>query len=543
MTKRILSILVLTAATVLSAWAGPVDRQRAEAAAVAQIKGATGKSRTVKQVQVVDDAIYIVNLAPQGWVIVAADDRVDPVIGYSATGAFTLASMPDNVAYMLDSYKKLVKLGIDEELSPRTREWESVGKVVSRASGAAVEPLIKVNWNQPEPYNKYCPGEGSNKAIVGCVAVAMAQAMSVQGYPSRPTGSVKFTPAGYGQLSINFDEERAYNWDDILSGANSYDEAARLMWHAGMSVRMGYGPDASGIPSNEVSRISNALRDNFGYGEEVTYVWKDAYQGDWERLVLNELNAGRAVIYNAIDSKLSAGHSFNVDGYDGNSGYHVNWGWGGSGNGYFRLDNLRDSPYYFDGGHVAIIGIGAPDRLLRSIGLSGTTIEESLPAGSTVATVTVNGEAPTSGMTFELRGLYNSATDTYAEAPFVIENGMLKTTRTLSCAADGVIAVDITVTDAASGESLTQGFSIEVQPWRSIAEATSMSFNRTTGEFLLKTKHNVSYTLKSPTGTVIASGALDPLPQLQFNRSQLADGVNVLELRCSTEVKTIKITK
>ncbi len=160
-----------------------------------------------------------------------------------------------------------------------------------------------------------------------------------------------------------------------------------------------------------------------------------------------------------------------------------------------------------------------------------------------MATVTVNGEAPTSGMTFELRGLYNAGTDSYAEAPFVIENGMLKTTRTLSCSADGVIAVDITVTDNASGESLTQGFSIEVQPWRSIAEATSMSFNRTTGEFLLKTKHNVSYTLKSAAGTVIASGALDPLPQLQFNRSQLADGVNVLELRCNTEVKTITITK
>lgn len=543
MTKRILSILLLTAATVVSVWAGPVDRQRAEAAAVAQIKGVTGKSRTVKQVQAVDDAFYVVNLAPQGWVMVSADDKVDPVIGYSATGALSMSAIPDNMAYMLDSYKKLVKLGTDEEMSPRTRQWESVGKEMSRASGAAVEPLIKVKWNQPTPFNKYCPGEGDNKALVGCVAVAMSQAMSVQAYPSRPTGSVKYTPVGYGQLSINFDEERAYNWDDILSGANTYDEAARLMWHAGMSVKMGYGPDGSGIPSNEVNRISNALRDNFGYGDEVTYVWKDAYQGDWERLVLNELNAGRAVIYNAVDTKLSAGHSFNVDGYDGNSGYHVNWGWGGNGDGYFRLDNLRDSPYYFDDYHVIVIGIGAPDRLLRSIGLSGTVIEEGLPAGSTVATVTVNGEAPTSGMTFELRGLYNAGTDSYAEAPFVIENGMLKTTRTLSCSADGVIAVDITVTDNASGESLTQGFSIEVQPWRSIAEATSMSFNRTTGEFLLKTKHNVSYTLKSAAGIVIASGALDPLPQLQFNRSQLADGVNVLELRCNTEVKTITITK
>ncbi|WP_304638929.1 hypothetical protein, partial [uncultured Muribaculum sp.] len=72
MTKRILSILLLTAATVVSVWAGPVDRQRAEAAAVAQIKGVTGKSRTVKQVQAVDDAFYVVNLAPQGWVMVSA---------------------------------------------------------------------------------------------------------------------------------------------------------------------------------------------------------------------------------------------------------------------------------------------------------------------------------------------------------------------------------------------------------------------------------------------------------------------------------------
>ena len=281
MTKRILSILLLTAATVVSVWAGPVDRQRAEAAAVAQIKGVTGKSRTVKQVQAVDDAFYVVNLAPQGWVMVSADDKVDPVIGYSATGALSMSAIPDNMAYMLDSYKKLVKLGTDEEMSPRTRQWESVGKELSRASGAAVEPLIKVKWNQPTPFNKYCPGEGDNKALVGCVAVAMSQAMSVQAYPSRPTGSVKYTPVGYGQLSINFDEERAYNWDDILSGANTYDEAARLMWHAGMSVKMGYGPDGSGIPSNEVNRISNALRDNFGYGDEVTYVWKDAYQGDW----------------------------------------------------------------------------------------------------------------------------------------------------------------------------------------------------------------------------------------------------------------------
>ena len=59
--------------------------------------------------------------------------------------------------------------------------------------------------------------------------------------------------------------------------------------------------------SNEVDRISNGLREHFGYGNDVSYIWRSAYKGDWDRLVLNELHAGRAVIYNAVDTDRNAG--------------------------------------------------------------------------------------------------------------------------------------------------------------------------------------------------------------------------------------------
>lgn len=98
---------------------------------------------------------------------------------------------------------------------------------------------------------------------MGCVAVAMSQAMSVQHWPVQPKGNISYTSPNYGGLSIDFSKELSYDWNRIMAGSNNFDETARLLYHAGMSVRMNYGEDGSGIPSNEVYRISEALINNF----------------------------------------------------------------------------------------------------------------------------------------------------------------------------------------------------------------------------------------------------------------------------------------
>lgn len=485
-------------------------------------------------------AYYIINLAPQGWAIVSADDTAQPILAYSESGSLDLNLLPPAMRHALLEYEQQISRIAQRIDTPHSR-WTSASGNSTRAAGRPIDPLIKVNWNQSAPYNAYCPKQ---EALVGCVAVAMSQAMSVQRHPSRPKGSISYTAPNYGGLSINFDNELAYNWDDIISGANNLNETARLLYHAGMSVRMDYGTDGSGIPSNEVYRISDALKVNFSYPQTVTYYWRDYYTGDWEQLILNELNAGRAVIYNAVDSQRRAGHSFNVDGYDGDGHFHINWGWGGYGNGNFSINSLRDAAMSmdYDANHVMVTGIGGPDQVLKSISLSHNRIEENLPTGSIVGAVYVNGEVAKSTYEVNVHGTYDSKLGGYKDVPFRYEDGMLKTTEPLS-ASTAQWNVEITVTDRDSGSELTQGFRIQVDPWQSLGQTTTLKYERATGVFQLSTKHNVTYTLKDAGGRTLQEGALSPLPELTFNSSILPAGENILQLKCVDEVKNITIKK
>ncbi len=50
------------------------------------------------------------------------------------------------------------------------------------------------------------------------------------------------------------------------------------------------------------------------------------------------------------------GHAWNCDGYNGNQ-FHMNWGWSGSGNGYYALNNLIVSGYNFNSSQGAVINV------------------------------------------------------------------------------------------------------------------------------------------------------------------------------------------
>lgn len=549
MKKVLLTALATLYATGL--YAAPVTAERAKTTATVFMKGMTGRNMTVKDVAAENGSYYIINMAQGGWVIVSADDTATPVLGYNTSGRLDWHSLPGNMQNLLSGYAGEMKAMLRHGVKTQNKVWAEMSHpgafARSRAAEGEISPLITVNWDQTSPYNYYCPGSGSSKAVVGCVAVSMSQAMSVQRYPNQPQGQMSYACSGYGQLSLNYDAEKAYNWDNILSGANDNNETARLLYHAGVSVQMGYGADASGIPSNLVSRIPNALAATFGYNaDDLKYFWRNEYEktGDWTRLVLNELNAGRAVIYNAADSKGNYGHSFNVDGYDGRAMFHLNWGWGGVGNGYFTLDNLTDlsMDMNYDTGHVVVTGIGSPDQVLKSITLTDEIIDEQMPAGTVMAQVLVNGEEPLPTYSIELYGAYDPLTGSYAEIPFELKNGLIVTKSVLS-AREEPIEVNIRVTDSATNTRLVSSFNITVCKLRSIAQATSMSFNRNTGEIQIRTRNGVNYTVTGKNGATLKSGSLTPVPHLTINMSELDEGDNVLTLSADGSSKSITIRK
>lgn len=525
-----------------TAMATPVSQQRASQVAelyVSQQYDAPSGLK-VKTIEALNDQLYLINFSPCGWALVSRDDCAEPIMGYSTEGSLS-KSMPENMAFMMGEVAHSVEgRKIQGNLN---RNWTRIenGTIMQSRAGEPVEALIQVNWNQGSPYNKYCPGTGNNQAVVGCVAVAMSQAMSVQKYPLKPQGQKSYTSGSYGKLSIDYDQEPAYDWDAILSGANDKDEVARLLYHAGVSVSMDYGSDGSGIPSNQVYRITNALQDTFGYSNDVEYTWRKNYTGDWEELLLNELYAGRALIYNAVDSQGGYGHSFNIDGYNGTK-YHLNWGWGGYGNGYFAIDGLKDASMdmNYDSNHVVVTGVGAPNSALRKLDLSDHYVETGLPAGTAFCALLVNGEmANTGNYKVEVTGAYDQYSG-YGVVPFEYSNGLLLTTRELT-SADSEYYVRIVVTDKDSNTKLTQGFTVAVEAPQLIEHRTAMSYDRTSQMFTMKTKFGASYVVKNSQGTTVLSGTISSSPYFEFSRSALTSGTNTVEVTSGTETKTIKI--
>jgi len=413
-------------------------------------------------------AYYVVQFRQGGWALIAADDMSQPLIGYNAEGVFPQDDQPENLNGMLGIWSQEVVRNSRLQ-GDRHAEWEEPSQTEKArragASGDKVSPLITVNWNQTGNYKKYCPTNNDGQAVVGCVAVGMAQAMSVAQWPMRPTGSFSYVSKSYGLLSINYDEEPAYDWDAILSGANKLDDVARLLWHCGVAVKMDYGVDGSGTQS---SYIATALQRNFGYPQSVKIYTRDTYDGDWTELILNELMEGRAVAYSGADPKKNYGHCFNLDGYDGQF-FHVNWGWGATGNGYFSLDALRDAKMdmdYTDGQDV-IVGIRRPSEKPSNITLSSKSVAAGQPQGTYVADVIVESEATDPVYSFELKGKYNPITHKNVAAKFYVEDGKLYTTEVLNA---GTQSLTIKATNVSNLGSVERTFSIRVTDTNGIVE-------------------------------------------------------------------------
>ena len=433
---------------------------------------------SVKPVKYDGQAVYyVIQFAPEGWTLISADDTSAPLIGYSESGVYQTENLPYNIKTQMDIYGEQIIQNANRLRQPHAG-WQRVDGMTHRASRRAaddrIEPIISVTWNQTGVYQKYCPSEGGRRAVVGCVAVAMAQAMSVAQWPPRPVGEFGYNHSTYGYIYINYDNEPAYNWNDILSGANGKDDVARLLYHCGVALVMDYSPSGSGTLT---SYISNALQRNFQYPSSVKYYNRASFpDSEWKQLILTELQEGRVVAYSGHDPKKNYGHCFNLDGYDG-SWFHVNWGWGGSNDGYFGLDGLKDKTMDMDytDSQGVVVGIRPPSEHPSNIILSNTTVAPDAPIGTVVATITVESEATNPTYTFTIRGEYSPRTHKYRSAPFKIEDNKLITTELMDPEA-GDRTIEITAKNNENGYDVTRSFTIKLEDSSGVS---SITINRT----------------------------------------------------------------
>ena len=315
------------------------------------------------------------NTAGKGYVIMAADDCVTPILGYSYENNFDSGELPPNFKAWLDGYAEQIRaaVAIKAQATAEIRsDWECLrqSKPLPIKSEKAVSPLVQTKWNQAPYYNAQCPyDDNANvRTVTGCVATAMAQIMKYWSYPMHGLGNHSYVPSShpeYGTLYVDFSAVN-YQWSDMPNSVTSDNSAvATLMYHCGVSVDMMYGiptaPDygsaayiidyGSGRACAEI-----AFKTYFDYKSTLHGVKKNDYSdSQWIALLKTELDNARPMLYGGFSS--SGGHAFVCDGYDNNNYFHFNWGWGGTYNDYFYINSLNPSSYNYSQNQQAIIGI------------------------------------------------------------------------------------------------------------------------------------------------------------------------------------------
>jgi hypothetical protein len=179
----------------------------------------------------------------------------------------------------------------------------------------------------------------------------MAQIMNYWEHPAIGVGSHGYTHQTYGYLFADFGGT-IYNFP--MNNNTPTDASRELLFHCGVSVNMNYGPGGSAAGNSEAL---SALETYFNYDESAYIDEKDNHtNSEWEDLIRDNLDNGRPLCYFGVGT---GGHAFNLDGYeDSNISYfHFNWGWSGSYNGYYYLNNLNPASYDFSSDQEAIFNI------------------------------------------------------------------------------------------------------------------------------------------------------------------------------------------
>lgn len=359
MNKRCFELL-LSFLLPLAAGAFPVDAPTAlqRASGYFSLAPPTHTAESLGAVGLCGDAATVAERIGNAWlftdsrgafVLAAADDCLPPVLGYGhASGG---------------------------QLPPALRAWERRGAHLQPqygnsghaasapatdfpllATGTPVEPLLPMVRDQYAPYNACCPyyrfDDGTlseSRCVVGCVATALEEILT---YYRRP---VELADTLFGWTTDHYDIP------DMLPGTrvetslirNDYkgdytaEEAAavaELSYLCGVAARMNWGTVESGA---NIERLVEPLRRAL----RIPYVHcVDSYKyrpSDWIAMLCRELRAGRPILYTGY-VMAGGGHAFVVDGIDADGFFHVNWGYGGAYDGYFRLDLLNFAEPAYD---------------------------------------------------------------------------------------------------------------------------------------------------------------------------------------------------
>jgi hypothetical protein len=380
-TLIILTLLALLFLCPANLWAKPVSVGQAKKAVRGWLKInseplGTALGTQVSKVDTFADGesepiYYAIYLEPSGFVIVPADDLVEPIIAFvvrgrfdpsddNPLGALVSRDVPARIAAVRGVQVSTGGNAQNKDVRERQAAFEksclkAQGKwaqledydetaettAIPSGSDVWVQPFVQSTWDQGDVddlpcYNYYTP----NNYFCGCVATAMAQLLRY--HEHQPVGGI-----GVKEFTITVDGDPCtaytrggdgaggpYVWSEmVLQPDNSITEEQRkaigaLCYDAGISVEMDYSGGGSGA---SLFDARDRLLDTFGYSNAIRK-WGPAIGAVLNGMINPNLDANHPVILGIRSS--SSGHAIVCDGYgyDNSTLYHhINLGWGGSG--------------------------------------------------------------------------------------------------------------------------------------------------------------------------------------------------------------------
>ena len=381
-----------------SALAGPVTPKQAEAVVNGWLKSdptPLGETlgTSVQRVETFTSpdgsaVYYAAYLRPSGFVIVAADDWVEPIVGFARVGRFDPSEdnplgdlvSKDVLARVAHARRAGVVSSEKSALEARAK-WRRLGGLNGgpepggsepdespNVSDVRIAPLTQSTWDQQTAgaagvaacYNYFTPpyeaGNVSNYPA-GCVATAMSQLMRYYQFPTARVGTKSFTIFADGNpntYSLRGGDSAGgpYVWTNmpLIPSANPPNAQCQaigaLVADAGATLGMSYFASGS---SSGVDRAGTALVSDFDYSSAVIGFNDNSDIGAGLLGMINpNLDAHYPVLL-GIEGSIG-GHAVVADGYGYSAStlyHHLNLGWSGTASAWYALPLVDTSIYTF----------------------------------------------------------------------------------------------------------------------------------------------------------------------------------------------------
>ena len=327
-------------------------------------------------------------------ILTTSDDELPTIIG--ECDADHLEDIPPAMAAWLEETAREVE---SYQAAPKPKGIVKAKVVVDaepKEKRDTIEPLIKSTWNQGAPYNQDLKFDGKT-VIVGCNAVAIGMIMlywARKGYRRGCTATKAYTSKTAKYKVPSLPPVTVFDWDNMTFGKPSTSSqkkaVADMLRHIGYALQSDYTTNLTTAPvANDVTVLAKSLR----MGNPNRILARSGYAA-WEQAIYDEIANKRPVLVLGCTSSGGC-HIFVVDGYDATTDmYHVNWGWGGSCNGYFRLSILdATSAKAYSSNKQAIIGIAPAYKLGDVNGDGEVTITDAMQVVELAAQGSTNPKA------------------------------------------------------------------------------------------------------------------------------------------------------